>query len=105
MTMKRNVFGKGLYGFLIAGLATSQANIDRIMPDRSWSENAQFDQTGTPLPGVTYYPSAAAAGVDSVTGRLHGGSPLLRAGADGKDLGVDFGLLAVAQTGTQNRGA
>jgi hypothetical protein len=27
----------------------------------------------------------------------------MRAGSDGKDIGVDFAQLAAAQTGTQNR--
>jgi hypothetical protein len=50
---------------------------------------------------VTPYASAASAGVDLVTGTLIAGSPLIGAGSDGKDIGVDFVQLAAAQTGTQ----
>jgi hypothetical protein len=49
---------------------------------------------------VQYLASPSVAGIDVVTGRLNPRSPLIRAGSDGKDLGVDFVQLAAAQTGT-----
>jgi len=113
MTLKRNLFGWGsLPGasnggiwFLVNGGgvgALTNAILDTYMRDRSWAENARYDRDPSAplLNGMTYYASAAAAGIDTKTGRLNAGSPLIRAGSDGKDIGVDFVTLDSAQTGT-----
>jgi hypothetical protein len=94
-TFKRNVVGTPRYGILTEG-----GSLDTLLPDREWLENAQYGQTGSPPPGVTFFPSAAAAGVDTVTGALARNSPLKAAGSDGEDLGVDFAALDAAQQGS-----
>jgi hypothetical protein len=102
MTIKRNVFGLGVYGMINLGSALQDdAAYDLWMPDRTFAENALYGWSGRLVSGVTPYASAASAGVDLVTGTLIAGSPLIGAGSDGKDIGVDFVQLAAAQTGTQ----
>jgi hypothetical protein len=103
LTLKRNAFGKAQYGIYIAGGVMSEAFLNQIIPDRSWAENAQWDAAGeAALSGITRYASPRTVGIDVLTGRLNTGSPLIRGGSDGKDIGVDFEQLAAAQTGTQN---
>jgi hypothetical protein len=84
-TFKRNVCGTPKYGVLTVG-----GPLDTLLPDRVWLENPQSRQTGTPPPGVTFCPSAAAAGIDTASGALTRNGPLKPASSDGKDLGVDF---------------
>jgi hypothetical protein len=105
-TLKRNVFGHAQYGIYIARGFTTNTYLDQMLPDRSWAENAQYDVPAdrrAPLTGVTFYSSPAAAGVDVRTGHLNVGSPLLHAGSDGKDFGVDFAQLVAAQTRNADR--
>lgn len=89
-TMKRNVFGLGTYGIFANGGRTDWGV---MMPDRTWAENAEYDQPQSPAPGITAYATPAAAGVNLLDGTLTPTSPLKGAGTDGKDLGVDFVAL------------
>lgn len=91
LTIKNNVFGKSNRGIALQAATLTNASLDRWIPDRAWAANAQYDMPGSsPVAGVTYYASDTAAGVSLTTGRLTTGSPFIRAGSDGKDIGVDF---------------
>ena len=98
-TFKHNVFGPAQYGIWVQGLPTTTATLDLVCPDRSWALNAEFGVTGSPPADVSYYPTPAAAGVNTGTGRLNSRSPLIHASADGTDLGVNFTQLDAAQMG------
>lgn len=101
-TLKNNVFGWASTGMLL--LVENVGNLypvttsalDTYFADRSWVGNHQFNKTGTnpAIAGVTFYSTAAVAGVDTVTGQLTTGSQI-PAGA-----GVDFVALTAALTGT-----
>ena len=94
-TMKRNVFGLGQYGIFANG---GRTDWDVMMPDRVWSENAEYDQGPAPAPGVKGYASPEAAGINLIDGTLSATSPLLSVGSDGKALGVDFVQLVLTQS-------
>jgi hypothetical protein len=95
-TFKHNIIGGSTYGMSCNG-GYDTATYDRWLPDRTFQTNAIVGLRGQPaLTGVHYLASPAAAGIDVATGRLNPGSPLIHAGSDGKDLGVDFTQLAGA---------
>ncbi len=100
LTLKNNVWGRSKYAFMVENFPTTSATFDRLFPDRSFIQNVEFGLPGTAPAGLIYYVSAAAAGVDTVTGRLKTGSPLINAASDGTDIGVNFTQLHAAQTGT-----
>jgi hypothetical protein len=85
---------------MVENFSTTTETFDRLFPDRSFVQNVEFGLAGTAPAGLVYYASAAAAGVDMVTGRLNTGSPLSNAASDGTDIGVNFTQLHGAQTGT-----
>jgi hypothetical protein len=98
-TFKHNIIGGSTYGMFCNGRSDT-ATYDRWLPDRTFQTNAIVSLSGQPaLTSVQYLASPSVAGIDVVTGRLNPRSPLIRAGSDGKDLGVDFVQLTTAQTG------
>ncbi len=103
-TFKNNAIGLATYGVHLPGFASATTNalLDQWLPDRSWSGNALYDKdAGSPnQTGFVYYRSAAAARIDTATGTLKPGSPLINAASDGKDIGVDFAALNAAQQGS-----
>ena len=98
-TFRHNIIGGSTYGMFCNG-GSDTATYDHWLPDRMFQTNAIVGLSGQPsLMGVQYLASPSVAGLDVVTGRLSPRSPLIHAGSDGKDLGVDFVQLATAQTG------
>jgi len=99
-TFKHNIIGfrGGGPAFFDSGIPG--ANINVILPDRAWAENAIYSTATAPEPSFTPYVSVAAAGINT-DGTLTANSPLRRGnvgyfGTDGKDIGVDFVALAAA---------
>jgi hypothetical protein len=98
LTLKHNVVGASEYSLIPYN---TDVTLDQWLPDRAVVRNAIFGKTGQPaMTGVTYYPSAAAAGIKTTTGTLTAGSPLSKAAADGTDIGANFGQLKAAQSDT-----
>lgn len=98
LTLKHNVVGAAEYSMIPHN---TDATLDHWIPDRSFLSNAIFGKTGQPsLTGVGYFPSAAAAGINTTSGVLTAGSPLLKAAGDGTDIGVNFTELKAAQGST-----
>lgn len=98
LTLKQNVVGASEYSLIPYN---TDVTLDQWIPDRSFVRNAIFGRTGQPaMTGVTYYPSAAAAGINTTSGALSAGSPLIKAAGGGTDIGVDFTQLKAAQSGT-----
>jgi hypothetical protein len=98
LTLKHNIVGASEYSLIPHN---TDATLDQWVPDRSFVSNAIFGKTGQPaMTGVSYYPSAAAARINTTTGILTAGSPLIKAAGDGTDLGVNFTQLKAAQSGS-----
>ena len=97
LTLKHNIVGASEYSLIPHN---TDAALNQWIPDRSFARNAIFGKTGQPpMTGVTYYPSAAAAGINT-TGGVLTGSPLVKAAVDGTDIGVNVTQLKAAQSGT-----
>jgi hypothetical protein len=98
LTVKHNVVGASEYSLIPHN---TDVTLDQWIPDRSFAMNAIFGKMGQPrMTGVTYYPSAAAAGIDTTSGVLTARSPLIKAAGDGTDIGVNVTELKGAQGGT-----
>lgn len=67
----------------------------------TWSNNAQFGGTLPTMTSITRYATSAAAGIDTSTGVLSGGSALIGAGSDAADIGVNFTTLQAAIDGVE----
>jgi hypothetical protein len=97
LTLKHNIVGASEYSMIPYN---TDATLGQWVPDRSFVTNAIFGKTGQPaMTGVRYYTSAAAAGINTTTGVLTAGSPLIKAAGDGTDLGVNFTQLKATQSG------
>ena len=108
LTIRDNTFGKNGASLKAAVFSTGNATVDATtawadthIPNRHFLANAVYGQTtASGLTGFTTYTTSTAAGINTTTGVLSGGSPLLLAGHDSTDIGVNFTTLNAAQTGT-----
>lgn len=99
LTITNNAIGPYRPSAMNAGAWTTDA-WNTAAPTRVFGGNHQFGKTGaSPVAGFTHQASAAAAGIDPVTGQLLAGSPLVGAATDGADVGVNHAALAAAMGG------
>jgi len=99
-----NIVSYNLYGiFGDYGIGIGMPAITAYFPSSTFSRNAIVGGLASNFPADNYYPSAlAAVGFVDLAGSnyaLATGSPYVRAGTDGKDVGVDFTAMAAAMAG------
>jgi len=92
----------GVFGDYGVGIGTTA--ISAYFPGSSFARNAIVGGLASNLPDNNYFPSSlAAVGFVDRANRnyaLAPGTPYVRAGTDGKDVGVDFTAMAAATAGS-----
>ena len=96
-----NIVSYNLYGvFGDYGVGLGMLAINAYFPGSSFARNAIVGGTASNFPADNYYPSPlAAVGFADLANRnyaLAPGTPYVRAGTDGKDVGADFTAMAAA---------
>ncbi|MGH7304940.1 MAG: hypothetical protein ACRELZ_16780, partial [Candidatus Rokuibacteriota bacterium] len=94
-----NIVSYNLYGiFGDYGVGLGMAAINTYFPSASFTRNAIVGGLASNFPADNYFPSAlSAVGFVNLAARnyvLAAGTPYVRAGTDGKDVGVDFTAMA-----------
>src|SRR5262245_35201122 len=88
----------GIFGDYGVGLGMLAVNA--YFPGSSFTRNAIVGGSASTWPADNYYPSSlSAVGFTDLNGKnyvLAAGTPYVRAGTDGKDVGVDFNGMAAA---------
>jgi hypothetical protein len=96
-----NIVSYNQYGiFGDYGIGLGMPAINAYLPGSSFARNAIVGGLASNFPADNYYPSAlAAVGFVDLANRnyvLAPGTPYVRAGTDGKDVGADFTAMAAA---------
>jgi hypothetical protein len=102
-----NIVNNNLYGvFGDYGVGIGMVAINAYFPGSSFSRNAFVGGLASSYPADNYFPSAlAAVGFVDLANRnyaLAPATPYVRAGTDGKDVGVDFSAMAAAMAGSSS---
>jgi hypothetical protein len=95
-----NIVSYNQYGFVGDYVGNGTTGISAYFPGSSFARNAIVGGLASNFPADNYYPSAlAAVGFVDLASRnyvLAPGTPYVRAGTDGKDVGADFTAMAAA---------
>jgi len=102
-----NVVPHNQYGvFGDYGVGIDSVAINAYFPGSSFARNVIVGGPAASFPDGNFFPSAlSAVGFVSLATRnyaLAPGTPYVRAGTDGKDVGVDFAALAAARAGSSD---
>jgi len=102
-----NIVPHNQYGiFGDYGVGIDMVAINAYLPGSSFARNAIVGGLASTFPDGNFFPSAlSAVGFVSLASRnyaLAPGTPYVRAGTDGKDVGVDFAALAAARAGSSD---
>ena len=98
-----NIASYNQYGiFGDYGVGLGMLAINAYFPGSSFARNAIVGGSASAFPADNYYPSTlSAVGFIDMAGKnyaLASGTPYVRAGTDGKDVGVDFTAMAPHET-------